>query len=151
LDPQFRPLFTVEFTTTPQIVGTVPAGYFRRAGIVTGGSFTGERLSGRVLSGGSDWVLTRPDGVTHLDVRVILETDGGDTISLTYGGRLRYLGDSEQRLAAGEAVPEEDLYFRTLVQFETAAEEILWLNDIVAVGIGRRRPEGPSYRVFELL
>jgi hypothetical protein len=151
MDPQFRPLFEVQFNTSPQIVGDVPAGYFRRAGIITSGSFTGERLAGQVLPGGSDWVLTRPDGVTQLDVRAMLQTDAGDVISMTYGGRLRHLGDGAQRVAAGEVVPEEELYFRTLVQFEAAAHELHWLNDIVAVGIGHRRPEGPVYRLFELL
>jgi Protein of unknown function (DUF3237) len=151
IEPRFRPLFTITFQTTPQVVGLVPAGYFRRAGIVTGGSFEGERLRGKALPGGSDWVLTRPDGVTHIDVRAILETDAGETISMTYGGRLRQPADAVERVAAGQTLTEDELYFRTTVLFETAASSLLWLNDIVAVGIGHRPPTGPVYRVFELL
>jgi hypothetical protein len=83
---RFRPIFTVEFETTPQVVGVVPAGYLRRTAIITGGRFTGERLSGRVLPGGGDWVLTRPHGVTQLDVRAMLQTVGGDTIYMTNTG-----------------------------------------------------------------
>jgi hypothetical protein len=151
VDPAFRPLFTVEFETTPQIVGTVPAGYFRRTGIITAGSFEGERLRGNVLPGGGDWVLTRADGVTHLDVRAILESDRAEAVYMSYTGRLREPADAPERLARGETLADHELYFRIAEQFETAAPRLLWLNDVVAIGIGHRRPIGPAYRVFELL
>jgi hypothetical protein len=151
MDPQFRPLFTIRFETTPQVVGSVPAGYFRRAGIITRGSFEGDRIRGTVLPGGGDWLFTRPDGVTHLDVRTILQTDSDETIYMTYTGRLRQPADGGERLANGQTLTEEELYFRTCIQFETAAAGVLWLNDIVAIGVGHRRPDGPVYRVFELL
>lgn len=147
----FRPLFTINFQTTPQVVGDVPMGYFRRAGIVTAGTFAGERLSGRALPGGGDWLIKRSDGVIHLDVRTILETDRGATIYMTYTGRLKMSAAAEARFAQGESLKSDDIYFRTAVQFETAAEELLWLNDIVAFGIGERRPSGPTYRIYELL
>ena len=34
---------------------------------------------------------------------------------------------------------------------ETAATTYDWLNRILAVGIGHRRPDGPVYSVFEVL
>ena len=37
---------------------------------VTGGSFDGERLRGRVLAGGGDWVTARSNGMMTLDLRV---------------------------------------------------------------------------------
>jgi Protein of unknown function (DUF3237) len=40
------------------IVGATPGAY-RRIGVVPGGSFEGERLSGEVLDGGSDWSIRR--------------------------------------------------------------------------------------------
>ena len=42
-------------------------------------------------------------------------------------------------------------YFRTAAFFETAADNYVWLNGIVAVGIGHRLPTGPVYQVFEVL
>jgi hypothetical protein len=147
----FRPLFTIHFETTPQVVGDVPLGYFRRAGIITSGSFAGERLSGRVLPGGGDWLTKRKDGVIHLDVRTILETERGAMVYMTYTGRLRMSAEAEARFARGEPLGPDDLYFRTAVQFETAHQDLLWLNDIVAFGIGERRPSGPTYHVHELL
>jgi hypothetical protein len=35
--------------------------------------------------------------------------------------------------------------------FETAAATYDWLNRVLAVGIGHRRPDGPVYSVFEVL
>ncbi|MCK9502996.1 MAG: DUF3237 domain-containing protein [Porticoccaceae bacterium] len=150
-DIAFKPLFSVDFETHPQIIGDVPAGYFRRAGIISGGSFKGAALSGKALPGGGDWLIRRPDGVIHLDVRAILETDDGETLYMTYTGRLKSPPDGEERLARGETLSGSEIYFRTWVQFETAAPRLLWLNDIVAVGVGQRRPQGPHYDIYELL
>jgi len=42
-------------------------------------------------------------------------------------------------------------YLRIAPFFETAAERYTWLNNIVAIGIGERLPNGVVYRVFEIL
>lgn len=52
----------------PRDLGDTPRGRRRIVGI-TGGRFSGERLSGRVLPGGADWQLIRADGVADLDAR----------------------------------------------------------------------------------
>ena len=75
-----RPLFRISAQVdAPQIVAGGPYGE-RRFIPVTGGSFSGERISGRVLSGGADCQLIRPDGAAELDVRVALEVDDGAII-----------------------------------------------------------------------
>ena len=48
-----------------QNVGETPRGV-RRIFCMKGGSFSGPRLAGEVLSGGGDWVLIRRDGVSQL-------------------------------------------------------------------------------------
>ena len=69
-----RPLFVMRLDVRPlQIVGATP-GVLRRIGVVPGGVFEGERLSGEVLDGGSDWQAVRSDGSTTLDVRLVLKT-----------------------------------------------------------------------------
>ncbi len=68
-----------------QPIGETPNGN-RRIGLVAGGTFEGSRLRGTVLPGGSDWIIDRPDGVTTLDVRIVLQTDDGASIALTYRG-----------------------------------------------------------------
>ena len=146
----FEQLFTIEYDIERQIVGDVPMGYFRRTGIIRGGTFTGPVLKGRALPGGGDFLFIRKDGVIHLDVRAVLETDKGQTFYMTYTGRLKSPPDAEERLARGETIGPNELYFRTAVQFETAAPDLAWMNDIIAFGMGFRKPNGPVYDIYAL-
>jgi hypothetical protein len=133
-----------------QSLGAGPHGE-RRIAEVTGGTFAGPRLNGRILPGGGDWILIRPDGVTQLDVRVTLETTDGALVYLSYRGLRHGPPEVLERLARGEDVPATDYYFRTTPVFETGAAGYLWLNKLIAVGTGHRRPHGPVYTVYEVL
>lgn len=145
---EFRPLFSVAFQSTPRLIGEVPAGYARRISAISGGTFEGERLRGQALPGGGDWVIRRADGVMHMDVRALLETHTGGLIYMTYTGRLVIPPGGSLPPKPEEA---DQLYFRSAVQFETAAADLLWLNNVVAFGIGKFLAGGPAYDIYELL
>ena len=146
-----RPLFVMRLDVRPlQIVGVTP-GVLRRIGVVPGGAFEGERLSGEVLDGGSDWQAVRSDGSTTLDVRLVLKTTDGALIGMTYRGVRHGPADVIARLENGEAVDPATYYFRIAPLFETASAEYAWINNVVAVGIGHRRTDGPLYSIFEVL
>jgi hypothetical protein len=133
-----------------QAIGATPGGN-RRIGLVSGGTFQGERLRGTVLPGGADWIVVRADGCTTLDVRLVLETGDKALIGMTYRGLRHGPPTVMERLNRGEAVDPAEYYFRTAVMFETAASNYDWLNRIFAIGTGRRPPEGPVYEIFEVL
>lgn len=133
-----------------QLIGATPNGS-RRIGLVSGGRFEGPKLKGNVLPGGADWIIGRPDGSTTLDVRIVLETDDGATIGMTYRGMRHGPAAVMEKLNAGEVVDPSQYYFRTAIAFETAAPKYDWLNRIIAVGTGSRPPEGPIYDIFEVL
>jgi hypothetical protein len=133
-----------------QVVGTTPGGV-RRIGVVPGGSFEGERLSGEVLDGGSDWQTVRSDGATTLNVRLVLKTKDDALIGMTYQGLRHGPPDVMARIEKGEAVDPAAYYFRTNPLFETAAAKYDWINRVVAIGIGHRLAGGPIYSVFEVL
>ena len=86
-----------------------------------------------------------------LDVRLVLETDDGAAIGMTYRGLRHGPPAVMDRVSRGEPVDASDYYFRISVVFETAAAKYDWLNRIIAVGTGRRPPEGPVYDVYEVL
>ncbi|MBT5777959.1 MAG: DUF3237 domain-containing protein, partial [Rhodospirillaceae bacterium] len=134
----------------PQMVAHTPVGG-RKIVLVTGGTFEGERLSGKVLPGGGDWALTRGDGSLVLDVRLTLEAGNGDLIYMTYRGVRHGPDEVMKRLSAGEVVNPSEYYFRIAPLFETASERYGWLNRIVCVGSGERLKQGPRYTVFEML
>jgi hypothetical protein len=102
---------------------------------VTGGSFEGERLKGKVLAGGGDWVTRRPDGAYELDLHVTLQTDDDALIHMTFSG----IRDDANH------------YFRTLPRFETASPKYAFLNRLLAVGTGEIRPEGPVHVIEEIV
>ncbi len=113
-----------------QNVGATPSGY-HRIGVVPGGSFEGERLSGEVLDGGSDWQTVRTDGATTLNVRLVLKTKDEALISMTYRG-IRYgPPDVMARIDKGEVVDPTSYYFRINPLFETANANYGWLNRVV--------------------
>ena len=85
------------------IVGATPDAY-RRIGVVFGGSFEGERLSGEVLDGGSDWQTVRNDGTTTLNVRLVLRTNDDALICMTYQGVRHGPPDVVERIEKGEVV-----------------------------------------------
>jgi hypothetical protein len=146
-----RPLFVIRLDVKPlQIVGATPGGN-RRIGVVTGGTFDGERVSGMVLDGASDWQNVRGDGVTTLDVRLVLKTHDDALIGMTYRGLRHGPPGVIQKLERGEVVDPSSYYFRTTPLFETAAPKYGWLNRLIAVGIGYRRADGPIYSIFEVL
>jgi hypothetical protein len=145
------PLFVMRLVVPRVIsIGATP-GAFRRLGVVSGGTFEGERLSGDVLEGGNDWQDLRDDRSTTLDVRLALKTNDGALIAMTYRGIRHGPADVLARIDRGEAVDPQSYYFRISPMFETASETYGWLNRVVAIGAGHRLPHGPVYSIFEVL
>ncbi len=145
------PLMTLKLTVNGmQAIGATPNGN-RRVGLVAGGTFEGPKLKGTVLPGGADWIIARPDASTTLDVRIVLETDDGALIGMTYRGMRHGPEDVMAKVNSGEFVDPSLYYFRTAVSFETAAPRYDWLNRVIAIGTGSRPPEGPVYDIFEVL
>ena len=145
-----RPLFVLKEEVPPLfVVGQTPNG-FRRIGVVPGGSFEGERLSGEVVSG-NDWQSVRTDSCIKLDVRLLLKTTDGAPIVMTYTCLRAGTPDIIQRLDKGEHVDPASYYFRMIPIFETSAPQYDWINRIVSVGVGHRLADGPLYSIFEVL
>ena len=147
-----RKLFTmsVEVETPLQMIGATPVGE-RRIAKITGGTFEGSELKGRILPGGGDWLLLRADGVLKLDVRATLETDDGALIYMTYRGYRHGPAAVMERLDKGIAVDPSEYYFRVTPLFETVGEKYSWLNRTIAVGKGHRLKSGPVYEIYQIL
>ena len=146
-----KPLFAFQIEVKPpSIIGATP-GYDRRIGEIAGGRFEGERLRGKILSGGSDWQSLRSDGATTLNVRLVMQTDEGELIAMTYGGVRHGPKEVLDRIARGENVNPSEYYMRATPYFETASQTLGWLNRVVSVAYGHRVAGGAIYQVFEIL
>jgi hypothetical protein len=131
-------------------IGAVPRGT-RIIATITGGRFEGPRLRGKVLPGAGDWLLLRQDGVLELDLRATLETDDGALIHMSSFGLRHGPADVIAAIARGESVDPSLYYFRTTPRFESSHPKYAYLNRVLAVSSGDRRPEGPIYTIHQIL
>jgi hypothetical protein len=118
---------------------------------ITGGRFSGERLSGEVLPGGADWQVIRPDGVAELDARYLLKTADGALIYVHNHGYRHGPAPIIEKLASGQDVDPSLYYMRTAPRFETGDARYAWLNRMVCIATGARRPAAVELEVFEVL
>lgn len=137
----------VDFAQTRRI-GAIAAGY-RGIAQVTGGSFTGERLSGKVESG-ADWYVIQPDGTLLIDVRLNLNGEDGVPIYLTYQGAMRGRGDAMARFAKGALLDPAEYSIVVNARLESGDARYAWLNALNLVGTGTQTLSGPIYEIFEI-
>jgi hypothetical protein len=147
---ELEPLMQVKVTLEPvRDLGDTPVGRRRIIGI-TGGSFAGARLRGRVLPGGADWQVIRADGTAYLDARYTLETADGALLYVSNQGYRHGPKAVVDRLARGEDVDPALYYMRTTPWFETSAPAYAWLNRAVCVGTGARRAAAVELDFYEV-
>ena len=88
---------------------------------ILGGDFSGPRMKGRVLPGGADRQLLRPDGVKELDALYEMQTDDGAVITV------------HNQVVVDLPTPEQR-YARSVVKFRAPAGPYEWLNRRVFLG-----------------
>jgi hypothetical protein len=129
-------------------IGATPAG-LRRIAPVTGGLFDGPRLRGVVI-GGADWVINRPDAVMAVDVRLTLQTEDGAAIYLAYNGRFLAAPEVMARFGRGAQLDPSEYSLVVSAKLECGNERYRWLNDVLAIGVGRQTPTGVVYELFAI-
>jgi hypothetical protein len=149
-----RHLYDLRAVAEPALRTRTPRGV-RTTNLVRSGTVTGDRINGRLLPAGGDWLLVDPAGVGHVDARYVIETDDDALIQAFYTGRVVFRGNALDRLRAGEALTEDDMYSRVALTFD-APEPYDWLNGVLSVGAGRAEPGADGtlivhYRVHELI
>ncbi|MBS1677564.1 MAG: DUF3237 domain-containing protein [Actinobacteria bacterium] len=149
----WEPLFVLDLAVDYERalhVGATAAGR-RSLFPVTGGTFVGPRLRGVVEPGGMDWVRWREDGVMLIDVRLVLRTDDGALIAMTYEGMTHAEAEVLERFRRREHYEFGEAYSRVTPRFETGDARYAWLNRLLAVANGMRTTgDGPVYHVFAI-
>ena len=148
-DPRLTLVYRLEATLAqPLDLGAVAGGH-RRIVPLTGGTFTGPELNGKLLPGASaDWQIVLPDGSALGDIRYTLQTDAGDLLYVQSRGVRHGSPEVLARLARGEDVDAGEYTFRTSTQIETAAPDLDWLNRGVFIGVAGRQAAGVIYETY---
>jgi Protein of unknown function (DUF3237) len=148
-DPSMTRVYRLEATVGEALeLGEMAEGR-RRIVPLTGGTFTGPELNGKLLPGSSaDWQLVLPDGTALGDIRYTLQTSDGDLLYVQSRGVRHGSPEVLARLGRGEDVDAHEYTFRTSTQIETAAPELDWLNKGVFISVGARRPDRVIYETY---
>jgi hypothetical protein len=148
-EPRLTLVYRLEATLgQPLDLGERPQG-IRRIVPLTGGTFTGPELRGRLLAGASaDWQTVLADGTALGDIRYTLQTDGGELLYVQSRSVRHGSPEVLARLAAGADVDASEYTFRTSTQIETAAARLDWLNKGVFIGVGGRQATGVIYETY---
>ena len=130
-------------------MGSAPLGE-RRVVYITGGTFAGRGMRGKVL-GGADWQILRRDGAIELDARYALGDERGGVVQVVSQGLRHGPPEVLARLARGEAVDPASYVFRTFMRFETGAPELAFLNTTLAVATAQRHARRVELQCFQVL
>ena len=148
-EPRLTLVYRLEATLgQPLDLGERPQGH-RRIVPLTGGTFTGPELHGKLLPGVSaDWQIILRDGTALGDIRYTLQTDAGELLYVQSRGVRHGSPEVLARLARGEDVDASEYTFRTSTRIETAAADLDWLNKGIFISVGGRNAAGVIYKTY---
>jgi hypothetical protein len=148
-DPRLTRVYRLEATLAQALdLGDTAQGH-RRIVPLTGGTFTGPEIHGKLLPGASaDWQIILPDGTALGDIRYTLQTARGDLLYVQSRGVRHGSAEVLARLGRGEDVDAGEYTFRTSTEIETAAPDLDWLNKGVFISVAGRQATGVIYETY---
>jgi hypothetical protein len=149
--PDLEFVFELSVEIGPTIeVGKTPTGLQCNVPII-GGTFTGPRMSGRVLPGGADRQLVEESGLTVVHAQYAIETQDGFRIEIENRGVRTGSAAVLRRLAVGEVVDPKEYYFRTTPTFKSPNGPYEWLKRCVFVASCERYADHVLVKVWKVL
>jgi hypothetical protein len=134
---------------TPVLLGNDGFGEARIVPIL-GGTVSGPGLTGTILPGGADEQRIRADGLTRIHARYVIRAEDGALIRVDSQGLRHAPPEVMAALARGERVEPGQVYFRTVIRFETAAPAHDDLNRALFLSDGRRDPDAVVLQLTRL-
>ncbi len=122
----------------------------RRIIPIVGGTVTGPRLSGTILSLGADWQTVFYGGLAELDTRYAMQTHDGAIIEIINYGYRHGPPEVIAALARGEGAAPDSYYMRTHARLETGDERYDWVNRTLFVGVGARQRSSVHLQLYAI-
>ena len=117
---------------------------------ILGGTVDGPGLTGTILQGGADEQRIRADGLTRIHARYVIKATDGALIRVDSQGLRHAPPEVAAALMRGEIVDPAQVYFRTVIRFETAAAAHDDLNRALFLSTGERQPDAVVLRLTRL-
>jgi hypothetical protein len=105
------------------------------AGYLNEGRVSGPRISGVIDAGSIDFARMRPDGVLEPEVKLIIRTDDGALIRVSYVGVVDMGTEGYARMKRGERAGTV-FHPRTAIRMLSEAPAYGWVNRSQFIGIG---------------
>ena len=118
---------------------------------ILSGEVNGNGFKGKVLPGGIDSQIIRPDGKCELSARYAIELDDGATIYIENNGIRTVPTEYIEDVKAGKFVDPKVYYFRTVPSFETYTEKYKWMMNQIFVCYATRLPENVLLKFYKIL
>lgn len=139
--PSLEKAFTIEVQVKkPIVVGQDNCVGRRQLIELTEGIVKG-RVNGKVLPGGVDSQIIRPDGLCELEARYGVVLEDGESFYIENKGIRRVEPEYAAKAAAGEIIDPQYVYFATVPQFEIYSEKLKWLKENIFICYAVRLPE----------
>jgi hypothetical protein len=128
--------------------GITRAGH-RRVVPIADGQVTG-MFDARILPGGADWQLVRPDGAIEIDTRYSARTSAGEYVHFRTSGVRSGPPEILEALLRGDPVDPSQYYFRVTVRLETSAPRLAMLERSIFVASAIREADRVSYTAYRV-
>jgi hypothetical protein len=123
----------------------------RRIIPILGGEVRGQGIEGTILPVGADFQIIRPNGFTELEAKYAFEMDDGAIVYIENVGVRFGPKPLLDRIATGEIVDPDLIYFRSVPKFETGCQKYRWLTEHLFIGVGARHPDRVEIDVHQVL
>ncbi len=135
-----------------QVIGDMADARYQ-TGAIASGTVAGPRLNGQVLPGAVDWARVLPDGILEPEVKLVIETDDGALIHVSYVGVVDMGPRAFEKMKRGESIGTV-FHPRTVLRMKSSAPAYDWVNRRQFIGIGflDYKAASPSinYDIYEL-
>jgi hypothetical protein len=149
---KFEELFDILIEVdTPIVVGQDEIVGRRQLIPILSGSVTGNGFNGKILPGGIDSQIIRPDGKCELSARYAIKLDDGATIYIENNGIRTVPPKYVEAVKKGEFVDPKVYYFRTIPTFEVYDEKYRWLMNYTFFCSARRLPKNVLLKFYKIL
>lgn len=115
------------------------------------GKVSGKDFNGKVLPGGVDSQVIRPDGKCELSARYAIQLDDGAAIYIENNGIRTVPKEYVEDVKQGKFVDPKVYYFRTVPTFETYDEKYKWMMNSIFVCYATRLPETVLIKFYKII
>lgn len=117
---------------------------------ILSGKVTGNGFNGKVLPGGIDSQIIRPDGKCELSARYAILLDDGATVYIENNGIRTVPAEQVKDVVEGKFVDPSLYYFVTIPKFETYDEKYKWMKDLIFICSATRLPESVLLKFYRI-